>query len=326
MITQATLAFTATASPNVLPANLASALGAVTLPESDLLNFGLVQLTDNTTTGVGTATRTIVFSTLPPFVSNQNPGTINGGNYISVVSSSPADGPGGNGALVIQIAYNDPNGKPKTVQIALNGTTPVSPPPRDVSSSLVITVVEGNPNVGLITVTVGQNGKGPAIAQLLGNFQGSIVSSSNNDALGDIGAHTVQVIYHDKTGAGPFTENINLNGQTPVNFTNLNHATINSMQPTATGSYGATIGSISLFSGLNATGALVAQLTPSFFGMFPPQTVVAPGLDIKGNIDFGVPTGAPSAADQITMLQKLYTMALSAGVGSIVSSATPVLS
>ena|SRR5215469_637346 len=328
MTTQVTLAFTATTSPNVLASQLQSALAAVTLPTGDMVNFGLTLTSDNTTAGVGSATRTIIFSTLPPFISYQVGSSCNGGGYISIVSSSADDGPGGAGMLVAQIPYNDPNVKPKTVQVVMNGPNPVSPPPRDIVTVTGITPVEGNAASGLITVTVGKNGKGAPLFQLLGNFQGSVVSSSPNDTAGGIGAQQIQVTYHDKAGAGPFTENANLAGTTPVNFINTNHASINNITITAEGSQGTSIGIISIFSGPNGTGALIAQLGQSYFGLFPPTTIVAPGLDGKGNVNFGVPTTAatPTAADQAGLLRQLYSMALSAGIGSAVTSAEPVFS
>jgi hypothetical protein len=343
MTTQVVISFTATAAPTVLTSALVSALAAVSLPTGDLGNIGLSIISDTTAAGVGTATRTVTFSTLPIFKSNQPVGaSCSGGCYISVVSSSDQDAVGGSGASIVEIPYLDPDGKPHTIRVALKGTKVASPPPRDiVSLSGPITVVQGNANVGLISILLGKTAVDeddpavvtslPSIGQLLGNFQGSIVSTSVMDTATGIGGQSVLISYTDRL-SGAHTEAIGLLGQVAVNLANLDHAIITNMALTASGSFGSSGGIISVYSGpaVNGvpTGALIAQLQSSFFSYFNPQTIVAPALDLGGNIAFGNPTKdvSPSPADQTGPLRELYAQALSAAIGSQVTSAAPVFS
>lgn len=93
------------------------------------------------------------------------------------------------------------------------------------------------------------------------NFQGSIVSSNAADSAAGAGARTVEIIYHDQTGAGPFSEFVALNGVTPVNLVNTNHCFIERMIVRTVGTkYGPNVGTITLRTGLGGGGTVVGTI------------------------------------------------------------------
>lgn len=93
------------------------------------------------------------------------------------------------------------------------------------------------------------------------NFTGSMSSSNAADAAAGTGARTIRVTYLDTTGAGPFTEDLTLNGTTPVNLVNANHRFIEKIEVLTVGTGVKNAGTISLFAGLAGAGALVGTVT-----------------------------------------------------------------
>ena len=93
------------------------------------------------------------------------------------------------------------------------------------------------------------------------NFTGSVKSSSTNDTnSAGTGARSVIITYYDQTGAGPFTETVNLNGTTAVNLVNTNHCFIEKMVVATVGSTSSNQGTISLFTGSGGTGTTVGSI------------------------------------------------------------------
>jgi len=268
-------------------AQLLAALAAVSLPTQDVLSIGVTLTSDTTINFAGLARRDLKFSLLPPFKPStvpappEAPGTFRG----SLVSSSPNDVQGGSGCQQFRIDYLDQDFLPQYEIVTPNGTTP-----QNLTSKKKVTITQITPTIGspsgLIYVFSGLAGTGlllgigtgPIFGSTLQNFQGSIVSSNPNDTLAGIGAQTIKITYLDKTGAGPFTENVNLNGTTPVDLVNLNHATITNMELVSVGAFGSSCGIISIFTGLGQTGGLAGFLGQSFFQFFPQQTVVAAAI------------------------------------------------
>jgi len=336
-------------------AALVSAMSAAILPTSDLLNIGVSLISDTTSAVGGNAQRDLQFSLLPPFVAltpASAPGTFQG----SLVSSSPNDAKGGSGCSAFRINYTDQDGQPQYEIVIPTGTTPVNLSSKTKVTITSIVPLTGTPD-GIIYVYSGLSGTGLFIASLIGNFQGSILSSNAQDAAGGVGARTVRITYTDKLGAGPFTENVTLNGTTPVNLTNLNHATITNMELVDVGAFGSSCGIISIMSGLNGTGGLSGFLGQSFFQFFPQQTVVAPaivppseygqtqviplggsptqyaqlGTGAQGtptNVAPGSPSNAGSvvAADIGAPFRGIYTQILGAALVSQVTASEPAFS
>lgn len=300
MATTATLTYTA--SPVVIPlAQLVAAMAAVALPTSDLVPLGVAAPTSDVTAAVaGKAQRTITFSLLPIFTSFLPvvPPFVGLNFQGSVVSSSPQDSPSGVGARQVRMRGLNVQGKPYVVEAALQGTTPVpwipqgdnlpvgfglTPTPygiqtfRSVTSLEVVQTGSSGAQAGMISVYSSLNAQGDLITQTFPNanaaWQGSIVSTSDADAAGGAGAHTVTITYVDNLGAPQAPEVVTLNGTTPVTLSNTNHGQILSMTVTAAGALTANVGQVTLFQGLNATAGIAGQLQPSFSGLFP-----TPGL------------------------------------------------
>jgi hypothetical protein len=295
--TTCTLAYNVDISGTLSVTAMMDQLSAVLLPTSSLLDIGM-SLTSDTTTEVDSTEiqRTLVFSLLPifvpfPVVAPSPPALPHPAFPGSIVSSSPNDAVGGTGMTRAQIAFLAqakpalvPVNPPKTQSVSMNGTTPVALQYPDLYQLLSVTGAEFGSdlrNDGLIQVFSGANASEDVIGQILGNFQGSIVSTSTADTAGGVGVNSVEITYTDHLGAGPFTESVTLNGQTPVNLVNTNHAVITNMVATSIGSSGGNQGTITLMSGLAATGGPTARFLPSFYSFFPiDPTVSAPNLQI----------------------------------------------
>jgi len=292
---------------------LTTLFGAVILPTDDLLNIGMSLTSDVTTAISGTVvSRTLTFSLLPIFKGFPviTPHAAYPG---SIVSSSPNDTNLGTGMWSATVKYldNQPVPIPSHESPAMNGTTPVNL----IHTMSEFTSVAGaqfgslGTNDGLVQVFSGINAKEDVIGQILGNFQGSIVSTSNADTASGSGLQTVQITYHDKTGAGPFTETVSLNGTTPVNLVTTNKAVINNIVATAIGTGGGNVGTVTVMSGLNLTGGPVGRLLPSFFSYFPINTALS-------SPDLEVALSAP--------VNDYFTHILTAAMVSYVTAHTPV--
>lgn len=92
------------------------------------------------------------------------------------------------------------------------------------------------------------------------NFTGSIISTSANDAAAGTGVRTVKITYYDSTGAGPFTENVTMNGVTGVNLVNANHCFIEKMEVLTVGAVGSAVGTIALHTGAGGAGTTVGSI------------------------------------------------------------------
>jgi hypothetical protein len=76
--------------------------------------------------------------------------------------------------------------------------------------------------------------------------QRSLVSSNVNDITGGTGARLVRIIYFDNLGAGPFIENVTMNGTTFVNTAASNIRFIQKIEVINVGSNDSNVGIISL--------------------------------------------------------------------------------
>jgi uncharacterized membrane protein len=102
--------------------------------------------------------------------------------------------------------------------------------------------------------------RGTTYTEQTTNFQGSVVSSSANDAAAGTGARSIKITYYDQTGTGPFSETVTLNGTTAVNLVNTNHCYIESIEVASVGTSPSNAGTITLKAGLNNTGTTVGTI------------------------------------------------------------------
>ena len=90
--------------------------------------------------------------------------------------------------------------------------------------------------------------------------QRSIASASVNDTAAGTGARTVRLVYFDGTGAGPFTEDLTLNGTTPVNTVATNIRFIENIFVITVGSGLANAGVITLYGAIAGGGGVVGTI------------------------------------------------------------------
>ena len=109
------------------------------------------------------------------------------------------------------------------------------------------------------------------------NAQRSIASANANDTGAGTGAQQVTITYFDQLGAGPFTETLTLNGTTGVNTVNTNICFIEEIKVTRVGSGGVAAGIITLYAGLNKTGAVIGTITAGTNQTFWAHHYVATG-------------------------------------------------
>lgn len=207
------------------------------------------------------------------------------GNFISVLNGAvvPSPFPGiplvGSDGMNIRVLATDAAGRP-TVDVArwLGSSAPTigqktmanSIPVTLASDQTAVPVSISNPATSTPYLVWGDVTPGGTNAvpirrttytEQTANFQGSIVSSSAADSAAGAGARTVEIIYHDATGAGEFSEIIALNGTTNVNLVNLNHCFIERMIVRTVGTkYGANTGTITLRTGLAGGGTIVGTI------------------------------------------------------------------
>jgi hypothetical protein len=302
---QVELDYTATPSSILRPADLATAMAAVSLPTGDLLNLGLALTSDVTSVVAGSAKRALIFSLVPPgTVLAAEPSL--GGTVGYIVSSNPNDAPGGVGIRRVKYRRLDNLGNAKDNEFAaLNGTTPV--PLVEVKNSIpvgTIAIVEqgAGPLAGVLAV-MHDTGQGVHQMQTLlsGDWQGSVQSTQAADK-----NVQVTITYHNTAGGGPFTETITLtatDGTVPKNAVNTNHGTIDpagfnvSLAPG-----GGNLGIITLYAGLNGLGPPMAFIPPSYFAFVP---------FVSGQ-DFGAP------------LRGFFQQALAHALGISVTAAAPL--
>jgi hypothetical protein len=90
--------------------------------------------------------------------------------------------------------------------------------------------------------------------------QRSIVSTSANDSAAGTGARTAVITYYDALVNGPYTEIVTLNGLTPVNTVATDICFIEKIVVLSVGANGSNVGSINLYTGINATGVIFAAI------------------------------------------------------------------
>ena len=93
--------------------------------------------------------------------------------------------------------------------------------------------------------------------------QRSIASTSANDAAAGTGARSVRITYYTLSGGvvgGPFTEDVTLNGTTPVNTVATDIALIEQIRLVTAGSGGVAAGIIQLFTGTSGGGSVFASI------------------------------------------------------------------
>ena len=320
------MTFVAPLTPAAAVAQVTSAFGPSVVASEDPVTHGLIltTLAEGPSASItiigGTAVATLGLTLATDFGIAANP--FRG----SIVSSSSNDTANGSGLQTVRINYIDDKGNPNFDDASMNGTTPVSLTSPNKATIVSIVPITGTP-AGLITVYTNNsttkvvnyppNGQtlepgtptnlfttpyasGDRAGQLLNNFTGTLVSTSDNDssAPGATGATSVTINYLDKLG-NPLAQVVALNGTTPVVLPSSDHATIVSVIPNLPNT-----GIISIYTGDTplSTGAPAATVPASFVARFPIGT------------------------DQSAPFWDLYTHTLANGLGSVVTAAAPVLS
>lgn len=92
------------------------------------------------------------------------------------------------------------------------------------------------------------------------NGQRSLASASANDSASGTGARTVELVYYDQSGNGPYTETVTLNGTTGVNTVATDICYVARIEVLTAGSGGVNAGVISLYSGINKGGVVVGSI------------------------------------------------------------------
>jgi hypothetical protein len=91
--------------------------------------------------------------------------------------------------------------------------------------------------------------------------QRSVVSTSANDTSAGTGARKIRITYYDNTMAGPFTEDLTMNGTTPVNTVATNIRFIEEMHVIEAGSLRANDGVINLKSTTGGGGSTIGSIS-----------------------------------------------------------------
>lgn len=92
--------------------------------------------------------------------------------------------------------------------------------------------------------------------------QRSLVSSSAVDFAAGTGARSVRLTYYDQTLTGPFTEDVVLNGLTPVNTVGTNICFVESIEVLTVGAQLGNVGTISLKAAVAGGGVTVGSIAP----------------------------------------------------------------
>jgi hypothetical protein len=303
---------------------LANAVSSVVLPTNQFAEYGVTLLSDVTVPFFGFpngAARTLVFSFVPPFpftLFAPNSGTRYGQG--SIVSTSDEDKPGGTGVHRVHLRAAELHGAvavPVTCDVILNGTTPVNLPWRLNNELPMTTFPPEIAQVGSLGVNAGQinlyatldaraTPQVQLISQLNQNWQGSVVSTSKEDTAGGLGLQTLEFTYQDQFGVVQLPETVVMNGQTPVNLSQIDHSLINSVNPHfLVGAQGMNLGTVTIFNGLNGTGGPAAQVQPSYFSFFP--------------------LTAPLQPARFAVFRDVFTQILSAQLQSVVTALAPVV-
>lgn len=111
------------------------------------------------------------------------------------------------------------------------------------------------------TQTVFREVMGSTYNEQTSNAQRSVVSDNVNDTLVGTGARSIRITYYDQTLAGPYTEDINLNGLTIVNTVNTNICFIEKIEVMTVGSSLGNLGNITLFAAIAGGGSTVGVVS-----------------------------------------------------------------
>jgi hypothetical protein len=90
--------------------------------------------------------------------------------------------------------------------------------------------------------------------------QRSVASSDADDTAAGTGARTIRITYYDGSGAGPFTEDITLNGTTAVNTAATDIRFVESIEVLTAGASGANEGTITLYVSTGGGGGTIGTI------------------------------------------------------------------
>jgi hypothetical protein len=99
-----------------------------------------------------------------------------------------------------------------------------------------------------------------AFVEQSSNAGRSLVSTNTNDTSAGTGARTVRITYYDQTMAGPFTEDVTMNGTSAVNTVSTTICFVEKLTVLTVGSSGGNAGSINLTAAASGAGGTIAQI------------------------------------------------------------------
>jgi hypothetical protein len=163
---------------------------------------------------------------------------------------------GTNGPVAVKAASTAPVATDKALVVVLSPNQPAIP----VSSS----PATSTPGIafGTVTTTAVTNVavRATAYTEQSANFTGSISSNNAADAAAGTGARSIRLFWMDATGATIGTEDVTLNGTTPVNLVTATKCFIERVEALTVGSGLKNAGVISLFTGAAGAGTLVGTI------------------------------------------------------------------
>lgn len=90
--------------------------------------------------------------------------------------------------------------------------------------------------------------------------QRSVASTSGGDSSGGGGTRTIRITYYNDSGAGPFTEDLTLDGANAVNTVSTTIRFIERIQTLTVGANGTNLGTITLYSAANKGGTVISTI------------------------------------------------------------------
>lgn len=221
-------------------------------------NFPAVQSVTGSVGLSGPVTGTVKLSEAPTVNQGTSPWIISGSNWSPTINQGTTPW-----QITGSVGIQGP-----VLTAGTDGTGAVIPIRTDASGNLTIftnsTPAGSNASIAFGDITVAAPGtysiRRTTYTEQSANFQGSVKSSVAADAAAGTGARTVRITYLTSTGVGPLTEDVTLNGVTPVNLVNANHCFIEKIEVLTVGSGLVNAGTITLNAGLAGAGTVVGTI------------------------------------------------------------------
>jgi hypothetical protein len=163
---------------------------------------------------------------------------------------------GTTGPVAVKAASTAPVVGDRALVVVLSPNQPAIP---TTTSPLNSTPLLSMGDVALSSVTTAAIRR-TAYTEQTTNFTGSVSSNNAADAAAGTGMRSLRITWMDSTGATVGTEDVTLNGTTPVNLVTTTKCFIDKIEGLTWGTGGANAGIISLFTGAAGGGTLVGTI------------------------------------------------------------------